>query len=157
LPWELNYNSLAKKVWLHQDTLENMLFIMSKIWIINLLPKSIKVSDLLRKEFKIYLWNPNLYHCFNDKVNIWVVRESFVLHFLKRLINNKNEIETDISLPTSWDINFLYNGKSYVFEVWWKNKTSKQIKWIDNGFIISDDIIIWEQNKIPLWLFWLMR
>ncbi len=153
LPWDLNYTTLSKKIWVNSDTLENILFILSKIWIINLVPKSVWLSDMLRKEFKIYLWNPNLYYSFNSWVNLWTVRESFLIHFLKRLINQQNEFSTDLSLPTNGDIIFFYNNKQYIFEVWWKNKTRKQIKEEVNSFIVSDEIIISEQNKIPLWLF----
>ena len=115
LPWDLNYSSLSKKVWVNWDTLENILFILSKIWIINLLPKSIWLSDMLRKEFKIYLWNPNLYYAFNDKVNIWIIREAFIIHFLKRIINHKNEMNIDLCLPKNWDLIFIYNNKKYIF------------------------------------------
>jgi len=156
LPWDLNYSSLSNKIWINPDTLENILFIMTKIGIINLLPKSVGVSDMMRKEFKIYLWNPNLYYAFNQNISIWIIRESFVLHFLKKIINNKNELEIDISLPRNGDIIFIYNGIKYIFEIWWKNKTNKQLKWQTNSFVISDDIIVWEKDKIPMWLFWLM-
>ena len=156
-PWDLNYSTLWKKIWLHSDTLENILFILTKIWIINLIPKSKWVSDLLRKEFKIYLWNPNLYFAFNEDIDLWIVRESFVLHFLKRLINSKNDLEIDISLPKNGDLNFTYKNKDYIFEIWWKNKTNKQIKNIKNSFVISDNLIVWEWNKIPIWLFWLIE
>ncbi len=157
LPWDLNYNNLAKKIWIHQDTLENIIFILSKIWVINLVSKSPEVNNLIRKEFKIYLWNPNLYYAYNKDVNIWIIREAFVIHFLKRLINNYNELKTDIFLPRSWDINLKYNDKEYIFEIWWKTKTRKQVKNIKNSFIISDNIIVWEDNKIPMWLFWLLE
>jgi len=157
LPWDLNYSNLSKKIWIHPDTLENILFIMSKIWIINLLPKSIWVSDMMRKEFKIYLWNPNLYYAHNKDISIWIIREAFVLHFFKKLINNKNELEIDLSIPKSWDIFLKYKEKNYTFEIGWKWKTNKQIKKIDNSFVISDNIIIWEWNKIPMWLFWLIK
>jgi hypothetical protein len=157
LPWDLNYSSLARKIWVNSDTLENIVFILSKIWVINLIPKSIWLSDMLRKEFKIYLWNPNLYYSYDLNTNIWIIRESFIIHFLKRLINSRNEIQTDLSLPTNWDILFTYNNTNYIFEIWWKNKTKKQIKNLENAFIVSDDIIISEYNKIPLWLFWLIK
>lgn len=156
LPWDLNYSSLSRKIWVNSDTLENIVFILNKIWIINLIPKSVWFSDMLRKEFKIYLWNPNLYYSYDLNADIWVIRESFIIHFLKRLINKKNELQTDLSLPTNGDIILKYYDKTYIFEIWWKNKTKKQIKNIENAFIISDEIIISEQNKIPMWLFGLL-
>jgi len=38
-------------------------------------------------------------------------------------------------------------------EVGVKSKTYKQIKDIDNSYVIADDIEIGSGNKIPLWLF----
>jgi hypothetical protein len=74
-----------------------------------------------------------------------------VLKILKN-INYKNLGFTDIILPNYWDFLFEYKGKRYLFEVGWANKTNKQIKWIKNSFVIADDILIWEDNKIPMWL-----
>ena len=42
---------------------------------------------------------------------------------------------------------------NYTFEVGGKNKDAKQIKGIENSFIVSDDIEIGFKNKIPLYLF----
>ena len=41
----------------------------------------------------------------------------------------------------------------YTFEIGGKNKTKKQIKNIENAFIVKDDIEIGDKNIIPLWLF----
>lgn len=43
--------------------------------------------------------------------------------------------------------------ENYTFEIGGKNKTRKQIKDIENAYIIVDDIEIGSKNKIPLWLF----
>ncbi len=120
---------------------------------IHLLPRSSEVVNLLRKEFKIYLGNPNLYYSFNDAIDIGIVRECFVLHFLHRLITPQNELQVTLSLPRSGDIHFVSGDRRYIFEIGGKSKTKKQIQDIPNAFIISDDIMIGEGNKIPLWLF----
>ena len=41
----------------------------------------------------------------------------------------------------------------YLFEIGGKNKGFKQIKDIENSFVVADDIEIGFGNKIPLWLF----
>jgi hypothetical protein len=41
----------------------------------------------------------------------------------------------------------------YTFEVGGRYKTNKQIKNIDDSFIVSANIEIGTTNKIPLWLF----
>ena len=47
---------------------------------------------------------------------------------------------------------FLVDEK-YIFEIGGKNKSFKQIKDMDNSFVVADDIEIGFGNKIPLWLF----
>jgi hypothetical protein len=47
---------------------------------------------------------------------------------------------------------FLVDGK-FVFEVGGKDKTQKQIEFVENGFVAADDIEFGFQNRIPLWLF----
>ena len=41
----------------------------------------------------------------------------------------------------------------YVFEIGGKNKTKKQIKEIEDSFIVKDNIEIGSNKVIPLWLF----
>ena len=151
LPSNLNYSWLAKKLNISKDLLETVIFYLDKIWVLNLAIRSNKLSDILRKEFKIFLWNPNMYFAYLDKPSAGIIRESFVLKILKN-INYKNLGFTDIILPNYWDFLFEYKGKRYLFEVGWANKTNKQVKWIKNSFVIADDILIWEDNKIPMWL-----
>ena len=43
--------------------------------------------------------------------------------------------------------------ETYTFEVGGRGKTKKQIKNIDDSFIVSADIEIGTGTKIPLWLF----
>ncbi|NPA55062.1 MAG: hypothetical protein GXO40_01695, partial [Epsilonproteobacteria bacterium] len=55
-----------------------------------------------------------------------------------------------LELPNRGD--FLVNDK-YLFEIGGKNKSFKQIKDIQNSFVVVDDKEIGNGNKIPLWLF----
>jgi len=155
-PSDLNYSNLAKKIGISKDLLENIIFYLDKVWIINLALRTNKISDVLRKEFKIFLWNPNLYYCFSSTPQLGTIRESFVLHFLKR-ISNSLIFPTNIILPRYWDFMINIKGKTYLFEIWWKNKKKKQIKNVKNSFIVKDDILIWEDNIIPMWLFGLLK
>lgn len=47
---------------------------------------------------------------------------------------------------------FLIEDK-YFIEVGEKGKGFKQIKDIDNNFVVTDDVEIGSGNKIPFWLF----
>ncbi len=56
----------------------------------------------------------------------------------------------EISLPKQGD---FFVDKKYIFEIGGKNKTKKQIKELDNAFVVKDLIEIGVLNQIPLWLF----
>lgn len=44
----------------------------------------------------------------------------------------------------------------YIFEIGGKDKSFKQIKDIENSFVVIDTDYSMEENKIPLWLFGLI-
>lgn len=55
-----------------------------------------------------------------------------------------------LSMPNQGDL--LVDGR-WFFEVGGKNKGFKQIKGIEDSFVVSDGIDIGYGKKIPLWLF----
>jgi hypothetical protein len=128
---------------------------LDQIGVVNIAIRTNKLTDIIRKEFKIFLWNPNMYYAYKSSDNIWTMRESFVLHALKK-ISKSQVVNENIILPQYWDIIYKHKWEHYLFEVWWKNKTSKQIKDIRNSFIVVDDLI-WSDNRIPLRLFGLVK
>ena len=149
-PSELSFTSLWKKIWLNKIVVENALVLLNKMWIISLIPKFWNLSDRVRKEYKILLWNPNLYNAYTKKTDSWILRESF---FISKLREVKN---TEIFLPSKWDFILERFDEVFYFEVWWKNK--KQSSYPKNTFIIKDNIKISENDSIiPLWLFWLIK
>lgn len=154
-PSELNYKSLAEKIGIPKELLESIVYYLDQIGVVNIAIRTNKLTDIIRKEFKIFLWNPNMYYAYKSSDNIWTMRESFVLHALKK-ISKSQIINKNIILPQYWDIIYKHKWEHYLFEVWWKNKTSKQIKDIKNSFIVVDDLI-WSENRIPLWLFGLIK
>lgn len=94
------------------------------------------------KPEKIYLNNTNLHSAYCETHNIGTLREVFV--------NSMLQTQHKLSIPKKGDL--LVDGK-YLFEIGGKSKTYKQIKNIENSYVISDDIEIGSGNKIPLWLF----
>lgn len=153
-PSELNYKSLAEKIGISKDLLESIIYYLDQIGVLNIAIRSNKLTNIVRKEFKIFLGNPNMYYAYQAEDNRGTLRESLVLHTLKKL-QKSSPINEHIILPEYGDIIFTYQWVQYLFEVGWKHKTSKQIKWIQNSFLVVDDII-WTDNKIPLWLFGLI-
>jgi hypothetical protein len=94
----------------------------------------------LGKVDKIYLDNTNLINNLaEDTSNIGNIRETFFL--------NQMRVRHDVF--TSSVADFLIDNKT--FEVGGKNKGQKQIKDIENGYIVKDDIENGFLNVIPLW------
>jgi hypothetical protein len=58
----------------------------------------------------------------------------------------------DYSIKLAKKGDFLIDDR-YIFEVGGKNKSFKQIKDMPDSYVISDDIEIGSNNKIPLWIF----
>lgn len=94
----------------------------------------------LGKVDKIYLDNTNLiYNLANDTSNIGNIRETF---FLNQMRVKHNVVSSTVS-------DFLIDD--ITFEVGGKNKGQKQIKDIENGYVVKDDIENGFLNIIPLW------
>lgn len=94
----------------------------------------------LGKVDKIYLDNTNLiYSLADDTSDIGNIRETFFL--------NQMRVKHDVFASPIAD--FLIADKT--FEVGGRNKGQKQIKDIENGYIVKDDIEHGYLNTIPLW------
>lgn len=94
----------------------------------------------LGKVDKIYLDNTNLiYNLANNTSNIENIRETF---FLNQMRVKHNVLSSTVS-------DFLIDDMT--FEIGGKNKGQKQIKNIENGYVVKDDIEYGFLNVIPLW------
>jgi hypothetical protein len=134
---------------LHKSIVENVLTLLSKIWIISLIPKSWNLSDRVRKQYKIFLGNTCLYTAYNLHTDIGILRECFFVSQIKRL--HLMEIFT----PKEGDFLLQQYDKTWQFEIWWKGKDKK--KYNENIFIVKDGIKVSEDKRtIPLWLFGLL-
>lgn len=154
-PSDFNYVSMSKKIWLSNDSLENVLYYLDQIGVINLVIRSNKLSDIVRKEFKVFLGNPSLYYAYMDNPPPGTLREACAIHHIKQA--RKKELFPDtIILPRYGDLAFEHDGNIVTIEVWWVNKTDAQVSSIPNRFIVHDNLEIWYDNHIPLWLFGLL-
>ena len=142
-PFKPNYSDLARDISVNRSDLKDYLFYMEKSGMIQSLISSERGLNLLSKVEKIYLDNTNLMTALsNEATNIGNMRETFFFNQLKV----KNQVT---SSPTS---DFLVNNK-YTFEIGGRKKGKKQIKDIDNSYIVKDDIEYAYSNVIPLWAF----
>jgi hypothetical protein len=143
VPFPPNITKLAGQTGIHRNTLNNYLYFLEKAKLISLVYTAGRDTSKLQKPDKIYLNNTALiYTLAKDKSNIGNVRETF---FYSQ-VSQKGTIE----LPKSGD--FFVDNK-FTFEVGGKNKKQKQIKDIENAFVVKDDVAFSSGNTVPLWLF----
>ena len=79
-----------------------------------------------------------------EKVEIGNVRETFFMNQLR-------VVDEPVTSPVS---DFLVGERT--FEVGGRNKKQKQIKDVENAFVVKDDIEYGGLNIIPLWQFGLL-
>jgi hypothetical protein len=143
VPFKPNISDLAQKTGIHRTTLYNYLEFLNQAKLISLVYSAGRSTTILQKADKIYLNNPTLaYALAEDVTEIGNIRETFFFSQVSQVAS--------IELPKTGD---FFVDNAYVFEVGGKNKTQKQIKGLDNGFIVKDDIAFSSGNVIPLWLF----
>jgi len=97
--------------------------------IFHILRSKTKGDNIFLKPDKIYLNNTNLNYCYCNNQEIGTLRETYFVNQLALLHN--------VSIPRSSD--FIVDDK-YTFEIGGKNKSFKQIKDIENSFIVADGI-----------------
>ena len=139
-PGEINITSLAKRMELNVKTLYHYIDALEKGRLIKVLYYNKKGNALFQKPNKVLLDNPSLFKvlCFDS--NRGAIRESFFL-----------------SMVENHTIRYAKNGDftvdGYLFEVGGKNKSFKQIKDIEDSFLVLDNLEMGDKNKLPLWLF----
>lgn len=149
-PSELSFDWLSKKVSTNKNLVENVLTLLHKIGIIALVPKFWNLSDRVRKQYKMFLWNTNLYSAYNITTDAGILRECFFVSQLKRLKN------AELFSPKQGDFILQIYDKVRQFEIGGKNKQKK--KYDENIRIIKDDLLLSEDKRtIPLWLFGLLK
>ena len=150
VPFTPNINELSQKTQISRPSLLEYMYLLEKSEIlINLHFKSRGISKL-QKPDKIYLNNTNLVRAIAENSNIGNERETFFVNQIKSyFLNKKSFFDEDIILSKQGD----FIVKDFVFEIGGKNKTKKQIKGLQNAFIVKDDIEIGDNTSIPLWIF----
>lgn len=147
---EMTVNWLSKKVWLNHITTTWYLDYLEKLWWIVSVNKFGNISESARKEKKFYLTSTNLLFLFSslllDKWNFnWNLRETFVVSNLFRI---KEKYNFNIYYKTRTDLVLAFqNWKNIELEIWWKNKQRNDL------MVVKDDILIWDKNTIPMYLF----
>lgn len=143
VPFKPNISKLSEKIGIHRNTLIHYFHHLEKARLIHTLyPAGISIS-VLQKPEKIFLHNTNISYAISPRqINKGNLRETFLLNQLKP--------KMAVSLPKKGD--FLVD-EQYTLEVGGIGKSKSQIAGLSNAFIVSDDIEIGGQGRIPLWLF----
>jgi len=143
VPFKPNVSSLSNKIQVTRKTILDYINYLNDAGIFKVIHKDSFGVSLLQKPEKLYLDNTNLaYMLAQDITDIGNVRETF---FLNQVSNNHN-----LTYPSKGD--FFVDDK-FTFEIGGKNKTNKQIKDIENSYVVADNIEYGYDNTIPLWLF----
>jgi predicted AAA+ superfamily ATPase len=142
VPFKPNMNALSERTGISLNTMKSYLKLLHDAQLLELLYVEEKGINSLGKPEKIFLNNPNLMHNLgidNDKGNL---RETFFL----------NQVQFKNVVFASRTVDFKVDGM-YEFELGGRNKKQKQIKGLQNAYIIKDDIEIATDLNIPLWMF----
>ena len=141
-PFKINIKTLGEKIETKDyQTLYKYLEYLKRGKIFNILRQKTKGDNIFTKPDKLYLANTNLHYSYCNNSEIGTIREVFFMSMFdeNRLsVSNKSDFFVD---------------EKYTFEIGGKNKSFKQIKDIENSFVVADDIEIGNKNKIPLWIF----
>jgi len=141
-PYELNLTNLSTKIGINRKTLYLYIHYLTLGDIfMKVLPKT-KGDTVFSKPSKLYLNNTNLNYAYCDNQDMGTLRESFFV----------NQLDKNQKIEYSKVGDFLVDNK-YIVEIGGKNKSFKQIKDLENSFVVADDIEVGFGNKIPLWLF----
>ena len=143
VPFTPNISQLSQMVDVTRRSLMNYLQLLEKSHSIMLLEqKATGVRQMVKPE-KIYLQNTNYSYALSvENPEIGTLRETFFF----------NQLQTIHKVTYTEQTDFCIDGK-YYFEIGGKNKTTKQIKDLDNAYLAIDGLTIGFRNEIPLWLF----
>jgi hypothetical protein len=148
----LSPEKLCRSLNITKPTLYNYLDLMEKVLLINRIPPEKIGHKYLRSGAKVFLNNPNIYYALNQPAwslgtNLETIRESF---FVSQLV------QQTITAPDAGDFAIRKNGQFIVFEIGGKKKNKKQIKDIENAYVLNDDIETGRGRNIPLYLIGLL-
>ncbi|MDP8051395.1 AAA family ATPase [Pasteurella atlantica] len=143
VPFKVNISALCKEFGISNPTMITYMDILQSTKLINPVKKYSK--NISKKPDKLLFSNTNLLYAFADEfgveVNIGTLRETFFAScFEKIYYSDIGDFKVDDN----------------IYEIGGKNKSFKQIKDIQNAYLVIDTDYSMEKNKIPLWLFGLL-
>jgi len=144
-PFEVNFTKIAQLSEISRAKLYDYIAYLNDGEMLLLIEENVKGLKKISKPAKIYLNNTNLLFAYCEETEIGTVRETFFA--------NQTSLRHKLHISKNGD--FLVNN-NYIFEIGGKNKSFKQIKDMNNSYVLSDNIEKGTRNKIPLYLFGLL-
>jgi len=146
VPFVPRISALCEQVATTRNMALKILYLLDKAQLLQLVTQREKSYKNLVKPEKILLGNPNLMYALAENPETGTVRETF---FACQLAEAGS-----VTSPDKGD--YLVNGR-YLFEVGGRRKTFKQIKDVPDSFLAVDDTLVGQGNKIPLWMFGMLK
>ena len=142
----VNVSSMCNELDITKETLYEYLDLLNRADVINIVKRENATIRSLRYS-KILLLNPNLYYAISNELwthnpDLGNIREAFFV----------SQIQETFFASETVDYTILVNNTKIEIEIGGKNKSRKQIKGIDNGYILKDHIDVGYKNVIPLYL-----
>lgn len=142
VPFKPNFAEIGRAVSSDRGTVADHMVYMEKSALIRQLNFAPDGMESVQKVDKVYLGNTCLiYALADDNPEIGNIRETFF--YCAMCVNHK--------VTSSPAADFIVDG--HTFEVGGKSKKQKQIKSVDDAFVVKDDIENAYTNIIPLWTF----
>lgn len=142
VPFTPNISQLSQTVDVTRVSLMNYLQLLEKAHCILLLEQKATGMRQMVKPEKIYLQNTNYSYALAQNPEVGNLRETFFFNQLQQKHKVSYTKHTDFCIDDN-----------YYFEIGGKNKSTKQIKDLNNVFLAIDGITVGFRNEIPLWLF----
>lgn len=150
VPFVPNIAKLAEATDISRPRLYEYLERLQDARLLNLVRSQGRGYEVLTKPEKILLENSNLMYAITDEVNTGSLRELFFVNQVRNAGTiHPQLIESTVEVSSRGD--FIVKGK-YTFEIGGKGKGFKQIRGVENGYVVADDIEAGFKNKLPLWM-----
>jgi len=141
-PFELNITKVATNIEVSRNTVYAYLEHLTRGDLLTVVADNKKGLTALSKPEKLYLNNTNLSYALCEDPEIGTIREGFFA----------NQLQEQHTLTTTKQGDFIVNDK-ITFEIGGEGKGFKQIKDVENAYLVQDTDSTENTHKIPLWLF----
>lgn len=145
VPFKPNMTKIAHDVGISRNQLGDIFVMLEKAGMIAQLKSDVHGISALGKTDKVYLDNTNMAYALSETTpDIGNIRETFFYTLTRVTHSTLSSRQSDFTIG------------NHTFEVGGRNKGSKQIRDLQDAFIVKDDIETAGLATLPLWTFGMM-